>query len=213
MVTQARPPAAAGALAAFLFLLSWAVVLVSAILAYGDRRAVAGADGPGVRVVGKGDACGAQLVDQACSLAKIHATTGAVAGSGSLRSAGAEFAGSRRACTWLRDYAETPLIISESAPRPGCVPGCAGPCGSSAGCCRGSTRAPIACSKAYALPRSHSRSSHPSSSRSTCRGSASSECQAATRSRAGSAGPRPPTSRIPVRRPSDTSTLPGMRSP
>src|SRR6266702_5421222 len=69
MVSQARPSAAVGALAAFLFLLSWAVVLVSAILAYGDRRAVAGADGPGVRAVGKGDACGAQLVDQACCLA------------------------------------------------------------------------------------------------------------------------------------------------
>ena len=69
MVTQARPPAAVGALAAFLFLLFWAVVLVvSAILAYGDRHAVAGADGPGVRVVGKGDACSPQLVDQACCL-------------------------------------------------------------------------------------------------------------------------------------------------
>src|SRR5690242_19807411 len=69
MVTQARPSAATGALAALLFHLSWAVVLVSAILAYGDRRAVAGADGPGVCVVGKGDACGPQLVDQACRLA------------------------------------------------------------------------------------------------------------------------------------------------
>src|SRR4051812_25299540 len=58
---------------------SWAVVLVSAILAYGDRRAVAGADGPGVRVVGEGDACGAQLVDQACCLAwggDLHGAVG-----------------------------------------------------------------------------------------------------------------------------------------
>jgi hypothetical protein len=67
-VTQARPPAAVGALAAFLFLLSWVIVLVSAVLAYGDRRAVPGADGPGVRVVGNDDACGPQLVDQACCL-------------------------------------------------------------------------------------------------------------------------------------------------
>src|SRR5690242_11809472 len=51
-----------------LFLPSRAVVLVvSAVLAYGDRRnvSVAGADGPGVRVVGEGDARRPQLVDQA----------------------------------------------------------------------------------------------------------------------------------------------------
>ena len=45
------------------------------------------------------------------------------------------------------------------------------------------------------------------------RGPASSRCHAATRSRARSAGPRPPTSRTPASRPSPTSTLPGMRSP
>ena len=50
------------------FLLSRAVVLVvSAVLAHGDCHdfAVAGADGPRIRVVGEGDARGPQLVDQA----------------------------------------------------------------------------------------------------------------------------------------------------
>jgi hypothetical protein len=51
---------------------------VSAVLAYGDRHAAAGADGPGGRVVGKGDACGPQLVDQACCLAWGDDLQGAV---------------------------------------------------------------------------------------------------------------------------------------
>jgi hypothetical protein len=63
--------------------------------------------------------------------------------------------------------------------------------------------APIACSKAHALPRSHSSSSQPRSSRSARREPASSRCQAPTRSNAGSAGFSPPTSMIPARRLSD----------
>jgi hypothetical protein len=43
--------------------------VLPALFACEMRHAVAGADGPGVRVVGKGDACAAQLVDQACCLA------------------------------------------------------------------------------------------------------------------------------------------------
>src|SRR5512146_825876 len=66
IVTPVQPAAAAGALSAFLP--SRAVVLVvSAVLAYGDCRdvSVAGAEGPGVRVVGEDDARSPQLVDQA----------------------------------------------------------------------------------------------------------------------------------------------------
>jgi hypothetical protein len=44
-------------------------------------------------------------------------------------------------------------------------------------------------------------------------GPASSKCQAPTRSKAGSAGPSPPTSMTPARCPWETSTLPGIRSP
>ena len=82
------------------------------------------------------------------------------------------------------------------------------------GCCRRSTRrrpSPARTPRPGRAPTRGRRS--PRSSRSTCRGPASSRCQAATRSRAGSAGPSPPTSRTPARRPPDTSTLPGIRSP
>ncbi len=65
---------------------------------------------------------------------------------------------------------------------------------------------------AKARARSHSDSAGARASRKVRRGPASRRCQAAMRSRAGSAGPRPPTSRTPTRRPSRRSTLPGMRS-
>ncbi len=56
------------------------VLVVSAALAYGDRRdtAAAGAKGPLVRVIGKSDACGPQLVDQSPRLTGSHDPHGAV---------------------------------------------------------------------------------------------------------------------------------------
>jgi len=50
------------------------------VLAYGDRRdfAVSGAEGPRVWIVGEGDACGPQLVDQARCLTRGGDLHGAV---------------------------------------------------------------------------------------------------------------------------------------
>ena len=73
---RARPSAAVGALAASPppppLPFRAVVPVVSAVLAYGDPHAVpaAGADGPRVRVVGESDACGPQLIDQACRLTR-----------------------------------------------------------------------------------------------------------------------------------------------
>ena len=59
------------------------------------------------------------------------------------------------------------------------------------------------------MPRIHSASSHPRSSRRISTGvGRASRCQAQTRSRAGSAGPRPPTSMIPDSRSFDTVHVP-----